>query len=154
MIPLRQQLHHNLKTFYILVVKLVFPFPCYLGFLSCKHTTNTSNTQEKPQKMMVFYHINPCKRVVLALFSEHLSASENHNTLIYSIFKFHADSDRCFSTFIFLLCANIRGEYCVYTLLRMSLYMLYIKNFRQPYRILQQRPNNEQLRAKIINSTF
>ena len=109
----------------------------------------------KPQKMMASYHKNPCKRVVLALFSEHLSASENHNTLIYSIFKSHADSDRCFSTFIFLLCANIRGEYCVYTLLRMSLYMLYIKNFRQPYRILQQRPNNEQLlRAKIIYAIF
>ncbi len=70
---------------------------------------------------MASYHKNPCKRVVLALFSEHLSASENYNTLIYSIFKSHADSDRCFSTFIFLLCANIMGEYCVYTLLRMSL---------------------------------
>ena len=31
MIPLRQQLHHNLKTFYILVVLLVLHFPCYLG---------------------------------------------------------------------------------------------------------------------------
>ena len=111
MIPLRQQFHHNLKTFYILVVKLVLPFPCYLGFLSCKHTTNTSNTQEKPQKMMAFYHKNPCKRVVLALFSEHLSASENHNTLIYNIFKSHADSDRCFSTFIFLIYAiRHRGD--------------------------------------------
>ena len=82
---------------------------------------------------MASYHKNPCKRVVLALFSEHLSASEKHNTLIYSIFKSHADSDRCFSTFIFLSCANIRGEYCVYTLLRMSLYMLYIKNFKMQH---------------------
>ena len=50
---------------------------------------------------MASYHKNPCKRVVLALFSEHLSASEIYNTLIYSIFKSNADSDRCFSTFIF-----------------------------------------------------
>ena len=133
---------------------MVLLFPCYLGLFVVITYNKYFKYARKPQKMMASYHKNPCKRVVLALFSEHLSASENHNTLIYSIFKSHADSDRCFSTFIFLLCANIRGEYCVYTLLRMSLYMLYIKNFRQPYRILQQRPNNEQLRAKIINSTF
>ena len=51
---------------------------------------------------MVFHHKNPCNCVVLAPFSEHLSAPGNYNILIYSIFKSHADSDRCFSTFIFL----------------------------------------------------
>ena len=56
---------------------------------------------------MVFYHKNPCKRVVLALFSEHLSALENYNTLIYNIFVSHADSDRCFSTFIFFDICNM-----------------------------------------------
>ena len=50
---------------------------------------------------MVFHHKNPCNCVVLAPFSEHLSASKICNTLIYSIFKSRADSDRCFSTFIF-----------------------------------------------------
>ena len=70
----------------------------------------------KPQKMMASYHKNPCKRVVLALFSEHLSASENHNTLIYSIFKSHADSDRCFSTFIFFVMCQYNGRIlCLYS---------------------------------------
>ena len=76
--------------------------------MSCKHTTNTSNTQEKPQKMMQFYHKNPCKRVVLALFSEHLSALYNYNILIYNMLKLQADSDRCFSTFIFFVICRKR----------------------------------------------
>ena len=71
------------------------------GFLSCKYTTNTSNTQEKPLKNDDSYHKNPCNCVVLASFSGHLSVSGNYNMLIYSIFKSRADSDRCFSTFIF-----------------------------------------------------
>ena len=50
---------------------------------------------------MVFHHKNPCNCVVLAPFSEHLSASKNHKPLIYNILQPHADSDRCFSTFIF-----------------------------------------------------
>ena len=66
--------------------------------------------------MMASYHKNPCKRVVLALFSEHLSASENHNTLIYSIFKSNADSDRCFSTFIFFVMCQYNGRIlCLYS---------------------------------------
>ena len=52
---------------------------------------------------MQFYHKNPCKRVVLALFSEHLSALYNYNILIYNMLKLQADSDRCFSTFIFFV---------------------------------------------------
>ena len=107
MIPLRQQLHHNLKTFYILVVKISSSFSMLFRFFVVQTYNKYFKYARKPQKMMASYHKNPCKRVVLALFSEHLSASENHNTLIYSIFKSHADSDRCFSTFIFLLCANI-----------------------------------------------
>ena len=60
-----------------------------------------------------------------------------------------------FQLLFFWLCANIGGEYCVYTQLQMSLNMLCMKNFRQPYRILQQRLNNEQLlRAKIIYANF
>ena len=111
MIPLRQQLHHNLKTFYILVVLLVLLFPCYLGLFVVITYNKYFKYARKPQKMMASYHKNPCKRVVLALFSEHLSASENHNILIYSIFKSHADSDRCFSTFIFLIYAiRHRGD--------------------------------------------
>ena len=51
---------------------------------------------------MQFYHKNPCKCVVLALFSEHLSVLYNYNILIYNMLKLQADSDRCFSTFIFL----------------------------------------------------
>ena len=34
---------------------------------------------------MQFYHKNPCKCVVLALFSEHLSALYNYNILIYNM---------------------------------------------------------------------
>ena len=63
---------------------------------------------------MVSYHKNPCKRVVLALFLEHLSASEIYNTLIYSIFKSNADSDRCFSTFIFFVMCQYRGKSIVF----------------------------------------
>ena len=54
---------------------------------------------------MVFHHKNPCNCVVLAPFSEHLSALKNYKLLIYSILQSHADSDRCFSTFIFFSCA-------------------------------------------------
>ena len=94
--------------------------------MSCKHTTNTSNTQEKPQKMMASYHKNPCKRVVLALFSERLSASENHNTLIYSIFKSYADSDRCFSTFIFFVMCQYKGRIlCLYSTSNVFIYAIH-----------------------------
>ena len=76
--------------------------------------------------MMASYHKNPCKRVVLALFSEHLSASENHNTLIYSIFKSHADSDRCFSTFIFFVMCQYKGRIlCLYSTSNVFIYAIH-----------------------------
>ena len=50
---------------------------------------------------MVFHHKKPCNCVVLAPFPEYLSASKNYKLLIYSILQSNADSDRCFSTFIF-----------------------------------------------------
>ena len=75
---------------------------------------------------MVFYHKNPYKRVVLALFSEHLSASENYNTLIYSIFKSHADSDRCFSTFIFFVMCQYNGRIlCLYSTSNVFIYAIH-----------------------------
>ena len=57
---------------------------------------------------MQFYHKNPCKCVVLALFSELLSALHNYNILIYNMLKSQADSDRCFSTFIFFVICRKR----------------------------------------------
>ena len=116
MIPLRQQFHHNLKTFYILVVKISSSFSMLFRFFVVQTYNKYFKYARKPQKMMSSYHKNPCKRVVLALFSEHLSASENHNTLIYRIFKSHADSDRCFSTFIFFVMCQYKGRIlCLYS---------------------------------------
>ena len=75
---------------------------------------------------MASYHKNPCKRVVLALFSEYLSASENHNTLIYNIFKSHADSDRCFSTFIFFVMCQYNGRIlCLYSTSNVFIYAIH-----------------------------
>ena len=105
---------------------MVLLFPCYLGLFVVITYNKYFKYARKPQKMMASYHKNPCKRVVLALFSERLSASENHNTLIYRIFKSHADSDRCFSTFIFFVMCQYKGRIlCLYSTSNVFIYAIH-----------------------------